>query len=51
MSMDVRDLAGRPVIMGNAIPDLQARGWTATDTNDNAGVALAIETFILRKAS
>jgi Cof subfamily protein (haloacid dehalogenase superfamily) len=49
--IEMLEFAGRPVIMGNAIPDLQARGWTATDTNDNAGVALAIETFILRKAS
>ena len=49
--IEMLEFAGRPVIMGNAISDLKARGWTATDTNDNAGVARAIETFILRKAS
>lgn len=49
--LEMLEFAGRPVIMGNAIPDLQGRGWETTDTNDNAGVAQAIETFILRKAS
>jgi hypothetical protein len=49
--VEMLEFAGRPVVMGNAIPDLRARGWEATETNDNAGVALAIETFILRRAS
>ena len=49
--MEMLEFAGRPVIMGNAIADLKTRGWTLTDTNDNAGVAQAIETFILREAS
>lgn len=49
--LEMLEFAGRPVIMANAIPDLKARGWLMTDTNDNAGVARAIETFILRPAS
>jgi hypothetical protein len=49
--LEMLEFAGRPVIMANAIPDLKSRGWTTTDTNDDAGVARAIETFILREAS
>jgi Cof subfamily protein (haloacid dehalogenase superfamily) len=49
--IEMLEFAGRPVIMGNAIHDLKVRGWTATATNDDAGVARAIETFILREAS
>ena len=45
------EFAGRPVIMGNAIADLHGRGWVRTGTNDDAGVAQAVETFILRAAS
>jgi hydroxymethylpyrimidine pyrophosphatase-like HAD family hydrolase len=45
------EFAGCPVVMGNAIADLKARGWASTDTNDEAGVARAVETFILRAAS
>jgi hypothetical protein len=36
---------------GNGIVDLKDRGWTVTGTNDEAGVARAVETFILRAAS
>jgi hydroxymethylpyrimidine pyrophosphatase-like HAD family hydrolase len=45
------EFAGRAVIMGNAIADLRERGWAATGSNDEAGVAQAVETFILRAAS
>jgi hydroxymethylpyrimidine pyrophosphatase-like HAD family hydrolase len=45
------EFAGRPVVMGNAIPDLRNRGWAETASNDDAGVALAIETYILGEAS
>jgi Cof subfamily protein (haloacid dehalogenase superfamily) len=43
------EFAGWPVLMGNAIPDLRARGWTMTATNDEAGVAMAIEEHILAR--
>jgi hydroxymethylpyrimidine pyrophosphatase-like HAD family hydrolase len=49
--VEMLEFAGRPVVMGNAIADLRARGWVSTGTNDEAGVAHAVETFILRAAS
>jgi Cof subfamily protein (haloacid dehalogenase superfamily) len=35
--------AGRPFIMGNAPVELRSRGWTVTLSNDQNGVAAAIE--------
>ena len=35
--------AGYPVIMGNASEDLRSRGWKVTLTNDQNGVAAALE--------
>jgi Cof subfamily protein (haloacid dehalogenase superfamily) len=35
--------AGYPVIMGNASEDLRNRGWRVTLTNDQNGVAVALE--------
>ena len=35
--------AGQPFIMGNASEDLKARGWPVTLSNDENGVAAAIE--------
>jgi Cof subfamily protein (haloacid dehalogenase superfamily) len=45
------EFAGRPVLMANALPELRARGWDVTASNDEAGVARAIETFVLQEAS
>lgn len=45
------EFAGTPVLMANALPELKARGWATTGTNDEAGVAAAIETFVLNGAS
>jgi hydroxymethylpyrimidine pyrophosphatase-like HAD family hydrolase len=45
------EYAGTPVLMGNALPELKDRGWMVTGTNDEAGVAEAIETLVFRKAS
>jgi Cof subfamily protein (haloacid dehalogenase superfamily) len=45
------EYAGTPVLMGNALPELKDRGWIVTGTNDEAGVAEAIETLVFRKAS
>ena len=47
--LEMLEFAGTPVVMGNAIDDLKTRGWTATATNDEAGVARAIETFVARR--
>lgn len=49
--LEMLEFAGTPVVMGNAIPDLRDRGWQTTATNDDAGVARAVETHILRAAS
>jgi Cof subfamily protein (haloacid dehalogenase superfamily) len=38
---------GRPVVMGNAVPELIAAGYARTGTNDEAGLAQAINRFIL----
>ena len=39
--------AGVPVVMANSVPELRADGWHTTGTNDEAGVAQAIERFAL----
>jgi hydroxymethylpyrimidine pyrophosphatase-like HAD family hydrolase len=41
--------AGIPVVMENAVPELKTRGWHVTHTNDEDGVAAAIERFALRE--
>lgn len=45
--LEMLEFAGTPVLMGNALAELKARGWDVTGTNDEAGVARAIETCIL----
>lgn len=42
------EFAGMPVVMGNAVAALKARGWTLTGTNDEAGVADAIQRIVGR---
>ncbi len=49
--LEMLQFAGRPVVMGNAVQELKACGWHLTSTNDAAGVARAIETFVLEPAS
>ena len=45
------ELAGVPVVMGNAVQPLKERGWHITGTHDDAGLADAIRTLALgRKA-
>ena len=41
------EFAGSPVLMGNAAPALRARPWPLTASHDDAGVADAIERFLL----
>ena len=40
------EFAGRPVVMGNAAPELKARGFPETGTNDEGGLADAIRTLL-----
>ena len=49
--VEMLEFAGTAVVMGNAAPDLKTRGWLETESNDNTGVARAVETLILRAAS
>jgi Cof subfamily protein (haloacid dehalogenase superfamily) len=49
--LEMLEFAGCPVLMGNALDELKARGWPVTATNDEAGVARAIETFVFGEAS
>jgi Cof subfamily protein (haloacid dehalogenase superfamily) len=44
--LQMLEFAGLPVVMGNALEELKARGWAVTAHNDDAGVAEAIERFI-----
>ena len=44
--VEMLEFAGLPVIMGNASQDLQQNGWARTASNDESGVAAAVEQFI-----
>ncbi len=41
--VEMLEFAGVPVIMGNACPELKQFGWTVTASNDQSGVAGAVE--------
>lgn len=41
------EFAGLPVVMGNAAAELKAFGWPQTGTNDEGGVADAIDRYVL----
>jgi hypothetical protein len=45
--LEMLDFAGTPVVMGNAVDDLKSRGWHVTGHQNHAGVAQAIERFVL----
>jgi len=49
--LEMLSFAGIPVVMGNGVPELKAFGWYETATNDENGVATAIERFALREAA
>jgi Cof subfamily protein (haloacid dehalogenase superfamily) len=49
--LEMLEFAGCPVVMGNGLEELKGRGWPVTATNDEAGVARAIETFVFGQAS
>jgi Cof subfamily protein (haloacid dehalogenase superfamily) len=48
--MEMLSFAGIPVAMGNCVAALRERGWHVTGTNDEDGVAAAIDLFVLSKA-
>ena len=45
--VEMLEHAGWPVVMGNAVDGLRGRGWPVTGHNDEAGLADAIERFVL----
>ncbi len=45
--LEMLETAGLGVIMANADPDLRSRGFAETGTNDENGVAQAIEKYLL----
>ena len=49
--LEMLTFAGIPVVMGNSVAALKIYGWHETGTNDENGVALAIEQFALREAA
>lgn len=49
--LEMLDFAGIPVVMGNSVPELKERGWHVTQSNDEGGVAAAIEQFVFREAA
>lgn len=49
--LEMLRFAGVPVVMGNGVPELKTFGWHQTASNDDAGVAAAIEHFVLREAA
>jgi hydroxymethylpyrimidine pyrophosphatase-like HAD family hydrolase len=45
--LEMLQYAGTPVVMGNGLEELRCRGWAVTASNDDAGVARAIEEYVL----
>lgn len=45
--LEMLSFAGIPVVMGNCVAELKQRGWHVTGSNDEDGVAAAIERFAL----
>ena len=45
--LEMLTFAGIPVVMGNCVPELRNYGWHVTTSNDENGVAAAIEQFAL----
>jgi hypothetical protein len=43
--LEMLQFAGLPVVMGNSVPELKALGWRETLSNDQGGVAAAIEQY------
>lgn len=49
--LEMLSFAGVPVVMGNGVEELKGFGWHQTASNDDGGVAAAIEQFALREAA
>jgi len=49
--LEMLQVAGIPVVMANGVPELKVHGWHETLSNDESGVAAAIERFALSEAA
>jgi len=49
--LEMLTFAGIPVVMGNGVAELKSFGWHETASNDQDGVAAAIELFALGEAA
>jgi len=49
--VEMLEFAGISVVMQNCVPELKSYGWHETDSNDESGVAAAIERFALSEAA
>ena len=49
--LEMLEFAGIPVVMQNCVPELKTFGWHETHSNDQDGVAAAIERFALSEAA
>jgi hypothetical protein len=49
--LEMLSFAGIPVVMGNGVAELKTFGWHETASNDDNGVAAAIEHFALREVA
>ena len=47
--LEMLAFAGAPFIMGNACDELKSRGWPVTGSNDENGVAAAVEQVLARE--
>ncbi len=45
---EMLEFAGVRIVMGNSVPALKALGWPTTLTNEEGGVAAAIDEFVLQ---
>jgi Cof subfamily protein (haloacid dehalogenase superfamily) len=45
--LEMLEFAGIPVVMQNCVPELKSYGWHETHSNDESGVAAAIDKFAL----
>ena len=48
---EMLEVTGRPVVMANASPELRRDGWSVTLSNDEDGVARAIEIYVLGRTA
>ena len=49
--LEMLSYAGIPVVMGNCVPELKVYGWHQTHSNDECGVAAAIEKFAFQETA